>query len=602
MENEKRNFDEGFDNILIYDYDTEYENGLKITAESLVDVANRPSISLNGEWNFAPDVFNSVVRSRWFDETKQDRNNLPIPYDFSFEEWEKLKVPGIWNNQNPEYALYEGTGLYFKEFSYTEKCRSRVYLRIGAANYEIRIWLNKDYLGRHKGGFTPFMIDVTEHLKEKNRLLIYVDNSRKGEQIPSLHYDWFNYGGIHREVELFELPESYIKEFQINLDKRNNVYELAYHITAYGKEGTNVVIHIPELDLHHTILLTEKEEETCHAKGYISIKDEVKLELWSPQNPKLYEVEIEYQEDRMKDQIGLRTIEAKGSQILLNDESIFLKGMCVHEESSTNLRSVNKEDIIQLLQQAKELGCNFLRLTHYPHSELVARLADEYGMLLLEEIPVYWALEFENPKTFEDANNQLQELIRRDINRASVIIWSVGNENPDSDSRYHFMKQLTITARELDQSRLIGASCLIDLDAYKIKDRLIDELDVIGINEYYGWYIRDFSILEKILNNSEIGKPLIITETGADAVSGFYSEEKEIYSEELQADIYRKQFEILLNYPFIRGIAPWILYDYRSMRRLSILQKGYNLKGIIDKDRNHKKLAYYEVQKVYRSL
>lgn len=602
MKNKNRNFDEGFDNILTYDYDTEYENGLTITADSFMDVSNRKSVSLDGTWYFAPDVFHSVVRSRWFDESKYDRNDLPIPYDFSFDQWEEITVPGVWNNQNPEYTLYEGTGLYFKAFSYEKREHTKVYLRIGGANYETRIWLNKEYLGRHKGGFTPFIVDVTKQINETNRILIYVDNTRKGEQIPSLHYDWFNYGGIHRSVELYEMNEYTIKEFQIHLEKNQESYEFAYQVTAYGNKELGATIRIPELNLCHSINLVKEQDSIYRAKGKIEIKKDVKLELWSPKHPKLYQVELEYMEDRLTDCIGFRIIETQGANILLNGENIFLKGMCVHEESSVNLRSVSKEDIIQLIQQAKELGCNFLRLTHYPHSEMVAKLTDEYGILLLEEIPVYWALEFENPKTFEDANNQLQELIKRDINRASVIIWSVGNENPDSDARYQFMKKLTATARALDQSRLIGASCLIDLDAYKIKDRLIEELDVIGINEYYGWYIRDFSILEKILNNSKIGKPLIITEMGADAVAGYYSKEKELYSEELQADIYKKQFEVLLQYPFIRGITPWILYDYRSMRRMSHMQKGYNIKGVIDKDRKHKKLAYYEVQKVYQSL
>lgn len=602
MKNENRSFDESFENILTYDYDAAYENGLMITSDSLIEVSNRESISLNGDWNFSPDVFNSVIRTRWFDETKFDRNNFPIPYDFSFDEWERIKVPGVWNNQNQEYGLYEGTGLYFKEFSYDRKKNKKVYLRIGAANYETRIWLNKEYLGRHKGGFTPFMVDVTKYINETNRLLIYVDNTRKGEQIPSLHYDWFNYGGIHRSVELYEVNECLIKEFQIHLGQNKERYELAYQITAYGKEETNAIIRITELGLCHTVQMIKEQEGIYQATGKIVLENDVDLKLWSPEHPKCYQVEIEYVGDCLTDYIGFRIIKTEGANILLNGKNIFLKGMCVHEESSKNLRSVSKEDIVELFQQAKELGCNFLRLTHYPHSEMVAKLADEYGILLLEEIPVYWALEFENPTTFEDAKNQLQELIKRDINRASVIIWSVGNENPDTDSRCEFMKKLTKSARTLDQSRLVGASCLIDLNTYQIKDRLIEELDVIGINEYYGWYIRDFSILEKILNNSQIGKPLIITETGADALAGFYSEEKELYSEELQADIYKKQFEVLLQYPFIRGIAPWILYDYRSMRRMSHLQKGYNLKGIIDKDRKHKKLAYYEVKKVYQSL
>lgn len=610
MKNEIR-FDEGFDNILIYDYDAEYRQGPMITGDTWMDTGNRETRSLDGDWHFCPDVFHSVVRSRWFDETKENRDGRQIPYDFSFEEWGEIRVPGVWNHQRKEYALYEGPGLYFKEFEYPGKCGRRVFLKIGAANYETRIWLNRKYLGRHLGGFTPFCVEVTEYLEEKNRLLVCVDNTRKGEMIPSLHYDWFNYGGIHRTVELAEVPEVFIQNYMVQLsgEEKNQIEYVVtvgcgrgYDWEKYRDDRVEAVIRIDELGIREQVvcrLVNEAGKLRYEGTGKIPVEEDA-MHLWSPDRPYLYQVRMECGEDVLEEEIGFRRMETRGRDIVLNGKSVFLRGMCVHEESPEHLRAVTMEDMERTLRTAKELGCNFLRLTHYPHNEWMAKLADRLGIMLLEEIPVYWALEFENPETYRDAANQLTELILRDRNRASVIIWSVGNENPDTDARYEFMKKLAGLARSLDGSRLIGAACLIDVETCQIRDRLMAELDVVGINEYYGWYIRDFGTLKRILDGYEAEKPMVITETGADAVCGMFGDAEEIYTEECQAAVYQKQFELLFQYPFIRGTTPWILFDYASMRRMSHLQKGYNLKGIMGADHTYRKKAYAVVKEAYR--
>lgn len=647
---EKR-FDEGFDNILIYDFDREYQKGRRISAASLVTDGGRETVSLNGTWHFSPDPFGSLVRSRWFDETRENRHGQPIPYDFDFEKWEEIPVPGVWNAQRPEYAMYEGGGIYFRTFSGQEQWSGKqVYLRIGAANYETRVWINGRYLGRHLGGFTPFCLDVTGYVREENRLVASVDNQRKGGQVPSLHYDWFNYGGLFRDVELICVPRLHIKDFWIQLSKTRPGY-LEYELTVQepvcgepGPDGEDQAdmpqpggeefrkerdkvrgrICIRELGLEETVICeadvprgrpesgdrSERGRETVpdavaapemrvyRARGTLAIEEE-RLRLWSPEDPYVYHVTVRCGEDTVQDQVGFRRIETRGPRIFLNGREIFLKGMCVHEESLSSARCVTREEIRTMLCQVKEMGCNFLRLTHYPHSSWVSRLADAMGVMLLEEIPVYWALEFENPDTYEDASNQLRELIIRDRNRASVILWSVGNENPDTDARYDFMRRLSDLAREMDPTRLITAACLIDVEQSRIRDRLMARLDVVGVNEYYGWYLKDFGTLREILDHYREDKPVIITETGADAAAGYFSDSLELYSEELQAQVYEKQFEILLQYDFIRGITPWILYDYVSMRRRNSWQKGYNIKGIMGADRVYKKKTYDVVKRVY---
>ncbi|MFN7192172.1 MAG: glycoside hydrolase family 2 TIM barrel-domain containing protein [Rhodospirillales bacterium] len=240
----------------------------------------------------------------------------------------------------------------------------------------------------------------------------------------------------------------------------------------------------------------------------------------------------------------------------------------------------------------KALGGNFLRLSHYPHDPLVARMADEAGLLLWAEIPVYWAIDFANPDTYADAENQLLELVARDRNRASVILWGVGNENADTDARYRFMASLADAARRADPTRLVSAACLVNREKFRIEDRLAAKLDVIGLNEYFGWYEPDPKDLARLLANSDPGKPLLISETGADAVAGLHGAETLLFGEERQAAFYRNQLDILRLFPYVQGMAVWLLYDFRSERRQTRFQRGWNRKGLIAEDKTTRKAAF----------
>ena len=343
----------------------------------------------------------------------------------------------------------------------------------------------------------------------------------------------------------------------------------------------------------------DKEIKIKDGKGNQEI--ECQPELWSPDNPKLYKVEVSCGYDSIKENIGFREIAVKGTDIYLNGKKIFLKGISCHEESVTNGKAITEEEIIENLKLAKEMNCNYMRLAHYPHTEKTAKIADEMGIMLWEEIPVYWAIDFDNPVSLFDAKNQLKELINRDINRASVIIWSVGNENADTNSRLNFMKTLAVAAKEEDPTRLVSAACLVDHVENKIADRLADYLDIIGLNEYYGWYDPNFEKLPSCFNNSNITKPVVISEFGADAGAGYRGTQDDLFTEDMQEDIYKKQIETLSKVEYIKGMSPWILYDFRCPRRHNKIQRGYNLKGLLSRDKKHKKLAYYIMQQFYAS-
>ncbi|MEP3303222.1 MAG: glycoside hydrolase family 2 TIM barrel-domain containing protein, partial [Roseibium sp.] len=234
--------------------------------------------------------------------------------------------------------------------------------------------------------------------------------------------------------------------------------------------------------------------------------------------------------------------------------------------------------------------------------ERAAEIADELGFLLWEEVPVYWAIDFANPDTRRDAENQLRELIRRDRNRASVIIWSVGNENPDTDARLEFMRGLVELARDEDPTRLLSAACLVNHAKLKIEDRLAKHIDVIGLNEYYGWYEENFDELISIGQNSDPDRPVVISETGADGDHTDLGPKSGLFSIDYQREVYERQIETLRELSYIKGISPWILYDFRVERRQNVFQRGFNRKGLIAADKKTRKPAFDVLRAFYAEM
>lgn len=576
--------------IHLENYTEQYE-GKQADVSTMVFDTGRRRESLNGEWQYAVDQYDTCLRQQWFKEKYYDENGYTVPLDYSFDEWPTMKLPACWNMVSREYFLYEGSMVYTRKFSYVKGEEEKVVLKIGAANYLCRVFLNGGYVGMHRGGSTPCFWDITDMLQENNRIIIVVDNTRRAEQVPTENTDWFNYGGVYRDIELIRLPGIYIRDFRAALVPDGSFGKIRLKAELSQPVSVSASVDIPELGV-------TREIQIQNGTGEAVI--EVQPELWSPEHPKLYDVTVSCLKDRVSDRIGFREIRVEQGEIYLNGAPIFLKGISCHEESVENGKAMTDEERLENLMLAKELGCNFMRIAHYPHSEKMAKLADEYGILLWEEIPVYWAIKFEREKTYEDARNQLLEMITRDWNRASVIIWSVGNENADTDERLSFMSRLAECAHEADSTRLVSAACLVDSEKNEIADRLITFLDIIGINEYCGWYTPDFEKLPQLLENSSPTKPVIITEFGADALAGHHGTVTDKGTEECQAYIYERQMETLEKIDYIKGMTPWILYDFRCPRRTSYIQKYYNRKGLLSADKKYRKMAFEVLQRFYK--
>lgn len=563
-------------------------------SETMIYDRFRKKESLNGMWRYAVDQYDTCVLQRWYEDYFYDENGNALPLDFSFDEWETINLPCCWNTVDKSYLLYEGSMIFTRKFMYEKQNEDeRVILKIGAVNYLCRVYVNKKYIGMHKGGSTPFYIDITDVLERENRIIIQADSTRRDEQVPPSVTDWFNYGGVYRDIELIRVPKTHIKDFQISLVPESNFSKIKAYVEISEEITNTAILTIDELGL-------TQEIPVINGKGEIIF--DADLKLWSPEDPKLYDVALSCAGDSVKDRVGFREIRVKGTDIVINGEPVFLRGISCHEESVKGGKALTDEERIENIRIAKELGCNFMRIAHYPHSERVAQLADEMGVMLWEEIPVYWQVHFNDEDTYKDAENQLKELIRRDYNRASVIIWSVGNENEDTDDRLRFMGSLAQCARTIDSTRMVSAACLVNNAKNAIEDRLEQYLDIIGLNEYCGWYTPNWNKLPELFENSNPKKPVIITEFGADAYPNLRGTINDKGTEDCQAYVYEKQIENIRKIPYIKGMTPWILYDFRCPRRTSVRQKYYNTKGLLSADKSHKKPAFYVLQDFYRTF
>jgi beta-glucuronidase len=572
----------------------------------ITNVDGRRTTSLDGKWSIIVDPYETgyydfhqnVHKNGYFMNEKPASKSALVEYDF--DKSPQLDVPGDWNTQREALFFYEGTVWYKRSFDHETRPGTRLFVYFGAANARAIVYLNGERLGEHEGGFTPFGFEVTGKLRPRdNFLVVKVDNTRRRDAVPTLNTDWWNYGGLTRRVLLVELPETYVEEYVVQLEKGTRD-QIAGFVQLHGTRlEQQVTLEVPEAKASVTV--------KTDAKGYAPVRLRARLELWSPESPKLYTVRIAGETDRVEEAIGFRTVEVRGGEILLNGRPIFLRGVCAHEEAPLRGgRGYSVEDARILLGWAKELGANFVRLAHYPHGELTTREADRMGLLLWSEIPVYWTVRFDNPPTYESARQQLEEMIARDRNRASIAIWSIANETPLGEARLGFLLRLADEARRLDPTRLVSAALLTRWASDRevvIDDPLGEHLDVLGVNEYIGWYGPDPPEKADVVEwRNPWGKPLVMSEFGGDALAGHHGDPQTRWTEEYQENLFRHQIAMLKRIPFLRGTSPWILTDFRSPRRqLPGIQDYWNRKGLIS-NRGERKKAFAVMQEYYQEL
>ncbi|MCW3847227.1 beta-glucuronidase [Sphingomonas sp. LB-2] len=575
----------------------------------------RTSQSLDGAWHWSVDPYRDGLSgfhgggvgsssNRYADIVQADvaRDNPTALFEFDMQRSPVAYLPGAWIGHSAEMRYYNGLVWYQRTFEVPAlQPGKRSFLRFGAVDYSAAVYVNGKLAGKHLGGFTPFALEVTGLLRAgTNQITVGVDSERHDADVPPPVTDWENYGGITRSVLLITVSETYVDDGWVRLGTDGRI-TAGIRLDGAHANDAPVALRIPALGL----VLEGKTDANGRWTG--SIAAPRKLARWSPESPTLYDVSFEGAGDTMKDRVGFRTIEVKGEDILLNGKSIFLRGICLHEEElgDNPVRAITPAAARALLTEVRDgLHGNFVRLAHYPHSEVMTRMADELGLLVWSEVPVYWRVNWSNPDTLATARAMVRESITRDRNRASIILWSVANETPVNDARNAFLRTLIGDVRSLDPSRLVTAALLAGRqgNVQTIDDPLAADLDVMAANTYNGWYTPDpLASVAAIEWRSPVRKPLIFSEFGADAQAGYHDDAAapHKFSEEFQAEYYRQTLAMARRVPFLRGLAPWILKDFRSPRRQHpVFQQGWNRKGLLS-NTGQRKAAFFVLSDEY---
>ena len=609
-------------------------------------IDSRRITSLNGEWSYIVDPMNNGLPESsffgGFPKNKTQKTGMEL-IEYNFETAAKIQIPGAWNAIDKKLFFYRGPVWLYKKFNYQPKKEAITHLYIEGSNFTTKIFINGSIVGEFEGGYVPFNFDISKYLKDgENILLVQTDNTLNKSSVPTQKTDWWPWGGIVGDVYILETPKKFIQNAYLQLNPENFSEALFNVEMNHELSGQRVVLEIPELQF--------KDEFITNATGFIRESIKITPQLWSPDDPKLYKVIISTDQEIISDEIGFRSIKVKGQNIYLNNSEIQFKGISMHSEPiGIPGPAFSKEHFQDLLLTAKDLNINFIRAAHYPYTRHLAKVADRLGLMLWEEVPVYWNIDWDNSETLNIATNQITRLVQRDQNRASVVVWSVANETPLSSSRMKFLNTLLSEIEVIDSTRLTTAALLsgseeqfkalvlvlalkgfnsqwvnpqekaifrfildqanIPIDSelnfsISIDDPLGESVDLISYNEYFGWYYVTFftdqmmisegtlrklmfEIMPSIKISSVFNKPIHISEFGAGAKYGNHS--NKIWSENYQASLYRHQLEMLSNNPQIKGISPWVFKDFRAMLRpLPGIQDFYNRKGLIDENGNKK--------------
>ncbi|MBP3482931.1 MAG: glycoside hydrolase family 2 [Alistipes sp.] len=586
------------------------------TPTPMTNVYGRNPQLLNGKWAAIIDPYDQgVPKEIYLDRTPQNDTEF---FEYAFDGGMRLEVPSDWNSQMPELKYYEGTIWYARHLLVGEKASpregqcattvempredERLFLCFGAVNYRCNVYLNGSRICSHEGGFTPFEVEIGDKLREgDNFLAVEVDNRRRTDAIPAMAFDWWNYGGITRDVMIVRTPKVYVRDYFLRLGKDGG-NKILFSVDLSEAASREVTLEIGELGISKTL----KTDGRGHGEAVFETK---KLKLWAPEAPYLYDVRLTCDGATIEDRIGFRRVAVDGTKILVNGREVFLRSISFHEEIPQRMgRACTQADARMLLSEAKELGANTIRLAHYPQNEYTVRMAEEMGFILWEEIPIWQGIDFTDTATSDKAHGMLREMITRDRNRCAICLWGIANETRPSQARNAFLKSLLDEGKSIDTSRLFVAAFdnayfIRENDRFEMDDDFARNLDVVAVNKYMGWYAAWPKDPATIRWEICTDKPLMISEFGGEALYGQHgnAHRASSWSEEYQAQLYADNLAMFANIPNLAGISPWILFDFRSPYRFHPTnQEGWNRKGLLS-DRGQKKKAWYIIRDFYRT-
>ncbi len=573
------------------------------------DVRNK--LDLSGVWDFRTDPEGTGEQDGWFNGLAESR---------------PMAVPGSWNEQYEELFNYLGLAWYVKHTYVPQGWQGqRIYLRVGSANYLGTVYVNGVKVGAHEGGHLPFAFEITDLVRwaAENVIAISVENELQPARVPSGNitsplggavfrsfprttFDFFPFAGLHRPVVLYALPQTHIEDMTV--------------ITGTaGSDGTlavTVLLNEP-VTAQGEVTLSGNGQTLAAQLSFVQGKAEAALtvpqaRLWSDKDPYLYALTVRTESDRYTLQVGIRTIAVRGHEILLNDRPVQLNGFGRHEDFYASGKGLNLPLMVKDYQLMRWTGANSYRTAHYPYSEEEMQLADREGFLIIDETPAV-SLQFESEETAAErlrvARRQLDELIARDKNHASVVMWSVANEplpatlnpgqgvsegDPSVARGRDFLNTLLRQARALDPTRPVTLA-----GVGGGPNSWMEECDVICVNRYWGWYSfggeldKGLDQLDKEFDSlwETFHKPVIVTEFGADTVAGMHGHPALMWTEEYQANYVRGHLEIAARKPFVAGMQVWNFADFAAVQGVMRVN-GLNMKGVFTRARTPKMAAH----------
>jgi beta-glucuronidase len=577
----------------------------------------RNMLDLSGLWEFQLEPNEIGESEEWF-------NGLASP--------RIIAVPASWNEQFQDTRDYLGTAWYVRNTYVPQGWKGqRIILRVGSANYAAQVWVNGTLAGEHQGGHLPFAIDITNQIiwDGSNTVAIQVDGKLTPTRVPpgnvpgsgmgimgsypSTNFDFFPYTGLHRPVILFTVPQQHIEDVAVVTEIEGETGVVIIRVVQSDNSGTGKLSLVGENGtLDADLTFADGVAETM-----IRVPD---ARLWCPQDPYLYKLTVTLTEgDRVIDRydldIGIRTVAVEGDKLLLNGEPIFLTGFGKHEDFPVHGRGLDVPLIIKDNSLLKWMGANSYRTSHYPYSEEAMRVADHEGILIIDEVPSVGLFFDDSEENIQarlaQCKQYLRELIARDRNHPSVIMWSVANEPMPTD----FFKRFTGGAADEDSD---AAGTVFFAELFDLVHSLDDTRpvtvvglmggpvewlalsDVVCINRYWGWYAKGGQLdagaemLAQELDalHEQLQKPIIIAEFGADTIAGAHSDPPEMWSEEYQVEMLRRYLDVSAERPFVVGLHVWNFADFKTGQGTH-RAGGLNQKGVFTRDRRPKMAAHF---------
>lgn len=544
----------------------------------------RDTYSLNGIWEFAP-VSDDYVPT------------TPL------KGAQAMAVPASMNEivTSRKIRDHEGKVLYERTFSVPTREGYSYRLRIGAVSHRCEVYLNGKLVGTGINGFYP--VDVAlDGLCEKNRISVLIDNRLTDETLPVgefkngrqvYHQDFYNFTGIHRDVTVYSLPKNHIQDVTVKTVVGGDYSAVSVSVKTNG----NVV--------SYTVKDCDDNVVAQGATGGMHIENP---RLWSPADPHLYTVTVRTENDCYTETFGIRKVEVKGNEFLLNDKPVYFKGFGMHEDFNVIGKGASHAVNVRNAECLKWINANSFRTSHYPYAEDVMEIADRYGFMVIDEVPAVGMNRFTEAKVFSGEQALVSDktlalhkelvtmLVDRDKNHPCVVMYSLGNEpTADENECYDYFKAVFDHARSVTDMPLTFVTCSWNED-----DKCGTLGDVTCINRYYGWYYNNHGDLTDVNNylipelkafNARCNKPIIVTEYGADTLEGYHSLPSETFSEEFQQEFveeYSKAFDSL---DFVIGEHVWNFADFKTKQGTTRV-KG-NRKGVFTRDRQPKLVAHF---------